>query len=405
MKIVAPEILTSAVVEVPTSKSIANRLLIIQALAGAGEIIGLSEAKDTQILKNALDGLARNLNVGHAGTTFRFLTAFLAIQKGEFVLTGSERMLERPIGILVEALRELGAKIKYEAKAGYPPLKIIGGDLHGGEISVNAHISSQFITSLMLIGPYLKSGLVINLIGEMVSLPYVTMTYNLMQYFGIEVRMVSNQIIVGEGKYSSETIQVEKDWSSIAFWYEWVAIGKISKLLISDVREESIQGDISVMAIFEKLGVMSHFDPMGLHLSYSKALVSRKKVIFDLMQSPDLAQPVIVTLVALIIPAKITGLSTLKNKETNRGEALKLELAKFGVVLRVEEDYIEYLGDSELKVPQKNIDTYNDHRMAMAFAPLVLRVNKLEIDNPEVVDKSYPEYWKEVRKLGMMIID
>lgn len=401
MKLFAPDIKSNVALEVPTSKSIANRLLIIQALSQAGEIIGLSEAKDTQILKSALKTKNSIIDVGHAGTSFRFLTAFLSIQEGTFILTGSYRMKQRPIGILVNALRELGADIMYLERDGFPPLQISGSPLSSKEITVNANISSQFITALMLIGPYLPSGLEIELRGEMVSLPYLQMTANLMQKCGIEAIIQENHISIPSGKYAFNSMEVEKDWSAIAFWYEWVAINQTEHLLVKDVKSESIQGDRAVAGLFEKLGVQSQFDAEGLHLSYHPVQKQKDFLEFDLNNTPDLAQPLIVTLAFLKQRAKVKGISTLKNKETDRGWALKQELLKFGIEIEVHDDLITVPGNQSLQKPTKPIHTYQDHRMAMAFAPLVGKFNQLEIENPDVVEKSYPFYWDAIVQLGV----
>ncbi len=401
MKLTAPDKYSNAVVEVPTSKSIANRLLIIQALAGSGLISDLSEAKDTQILKELTRSLPPVLDVGHAGTTFRFLTSFLALQQGTFVLTGSTRMRERPISVLVDALKELGANITYIDKKGFPPLKIIGAELLGREINVKANISSQFITALMLIGPYLESGLTIKLEGKMVSFPYISMTASLMESCGLPISIHGNQIMVPEGKYNFRSIKVEKDWSAIAFWYEYVAVGKIPHILIKEVSKHSIQGDSKVREVFEKLGVESSFDHLGLHLSFNEGKVATKRLNFDLIQTPDLAQPLVVACVAQGHQAIITGLSTLKNKETDRGKALKVELAKLGIDIKVGEDFIELPGGDVKVKPTIRINTYEDHRMAMAFAPLVLMTKILEIDHPDVVEKSYPHFWKQLSGTGI----
>ena len=401
MKISVFQNINNAHVEVPTSKSISNRLLIIQALAKSGDIESLSNAKDSQVLQNLLMDMPTEMNVGHAGTAFRFLTAFLTIQKGNFILTGSDRMKQRPIGILVNALKELGADISYLGQKGFPPLKITGQEINGGAISINAEVSSQFTTAMMLIGPYLKSGLTINLTGEMVSLPYLHMTAELMKRSGVQVDIHDRKITILAGEYKLDTIQVEKDWSAIAFWYEWVAIGKVPQLTILDVQKESVQGDIAVMEIFEKLGVKSTFQKHGLQLNYIEPKSKAAFLSFDLIQTPDLAQPLVVTLAAFGQHAKVIGLSTLKNKETNRGQALKQELAKFGVTIKVTNNSIEIDEPTPLKSPKTPIQTYDDHRMAMAFAPLVGNVGAFYMNDIEVVEKSYPDYWSQLRKVGV----
>ncbi|MGB0391506.1 MAG: 3-phosphoshikimate 1-carboxyvinyltransferase [Salibacteraceae bacterium] len=399
MKISAPKQILNSLVEVPTSKSISNRLLIINALSGAAKFTGLSLAEDTQILEKSLGQNHGEINIGHAGTAFRFLTSFLSIQKGEFVLTGSKRMQQRPIGPLVNALNSIGAQIEYLGKEGYPPLKITGTNIQGGILSIDAGISSQFISSLMLVAPYMSHGLTIELKGDIVSTPYLKMTSNLMKANGTELNWNNNGIKIASGKYSPSIIEIEKDWSSIAFWYEFVAISKIPQLLIKDVKQESIQGDSQVQVLFIRLGVESEFTPQGLVLRFSESLVNKRTQTFDLLDCPDLSQPLIVTLAALGINARVKGLTTLKNKETNRSEALKTELAKFGVKLEVTDDEIILTG-TPIKKYTGTIETYEDHRMAMAFAPLSVLFGELKIVNPEVVSKSYPEFWGQLEGFG-----
>lgn len=401
MRVIPPNIFKSATVEVPSSKSISNRLLIIQALAQHGQIVGLSDAKDSVVLKDALDKLPSELNVGHAGTAFRFLTAFLSIQIGEFILTGSNRMKKRPIKILVDALTSLGAEISYLEEEGFPPLKIRGGKLNGNRVTVDGGVSSQYITALMLIAPCLPEGLKIELSGNLVSKPYLEMTAKLMKECGVPVDFRQNEIIIPQGNYHFDSITVEKDWSAIAFWYELVCLGGAQNVVIRNVRDQSIQGDRRVIELFDGLGVKSEFTTEGLQLSYSNHNQSKLELV-NFISIPDLVQPFISTLVGLKKPLEISGTTTLKNKETDRGEALKQELFQFGGDLKI--------GDNSIKVQvcetQKSfvsIQTYEDHRMAMSLAPLALKFGELEILNPEVVEKSYPNFWKELEKVGFEI--
>ena len=403
MKICAPEQIKAVVVEVPTSKSIANRLLIIKALAGSGEIIDLSKAKDTKVLDVLLSKMPSVLDVGHAGTAFRFLTAYLAIQKGTFTLTGSNRMKQRPIGILVDALTKLGANITYLENEGFPPLKIIGAPLKGREVTVNSEVSSQFISALMLIAPYLENGLKINLQGKQVSQPYLDMTASLMTKCGVDVLMDKKSIYISKSSYKLQSIKVEKDWSAIAFWYEMVCLGRLSSLQIKGVQEKSIQGDKAVIELFKNLGVETIFNDGNLCLSYKQSLVSNHFSSIDFTDFPDLTQPYVVALSYLETSQKITGISTLKNKETNRGAALKQELAKFGGDVLVSDDEIKMISkiNQNSKLP---IKTYQDHRMAMAFAPLAFVFGEIDIENPSVVEKSYPEYWNQLQNIGFRLI-
>jgi len=400
MKVIAPNKITSNTVEVPTSKSIANRLLIMQALAGEGKIKNLSRADDTVVLQEMLTNLPDTLNVGHAGTAFRFLTAFLAITNGSWILTGSDRMKKRPIFPLVDALQQLGADIEYLESEGFPPLKINGKSLNGGEVTVDSSMSSQFISALMMIGPKLKNGLSMNTSGKTVSVSYIEMTKKLMQQCGAKLNSIAGKIEIQHSNYDFGTIEVEKDWSSISFWYEMVLIGKIEHLLINEVVEDSIQGDAYVQELFKPFGIESKFDSEGLHLRYNTPVTELPAKI-DLNSTPDLTQPFIVAMAAIGHEIEITGIQHLRHKETDRAEALKIELAKFGAELLVSNSSLT-LKKGTTHNSKIAIKTYQDHRMAMAFAPLAWMYDGIEIENPEVVAKSYPDFWIQLEKLGFI---
>ncbi len=406
MKLAAPKILQDVAIELPASKSISNRLLIIQALSKKGQILNLSEAEDTKVLKTALEELPETIHVGHAGTAFRFLTAYLSVTPGIRILTGSERMKSRPIAPLVDALRDLGATVQYVEKEGFPPLKITGNSILGGEVHIEASVSSQFITALMLIGPTLRNGLKIHLTGNVVSLDYIKMTASLMRTCGAQVNLNKNAISVAPKPYSDFRIEVEKDWSAAAFWYELVLIGEIEHLLLKDVKSESIQGDSYVSELFGHFGVESLFDEVGLHLKFNKPQTNSLPRIVDFSTTPDLVQPFVVALSAVNESYVLAGTSTLQHKETNRGIALKQELAKFGGFIDVAPDSILTVqGINRSSAPSFPIETYQDHRMAMCFAPLSMIYGTIEIENPEVVGKSYPNYWVQLQKLGFTVSD
>lgn len=403
MKITAPHRIIDAPIALPSSKSISNRLLIIQALSKQGEIKDLSEAEDTTVLEKMLKETPSIMDVGHAGTAFRFLTAYLSMTEGEYVLTGSDRMKNRPIGILVDALRKLGADIQYTDKDGFPPLKIVGKPLQGGNISIKSNVSSQFISALMMIAPYMRNGLNINLVGDIVSQSYIEMTASLMRSCGVEIIYDASQIQIPHGEYKFESIIVEKDWSAASFWYELVLLGELKHLLLEGVKKESIQGDVNVSELFANFGVQSRFDDLGLHLSYTTPFANNLPRIVDFKNTPDLIQPFVVSLAAKNEQYVITGSRNLTYKETDRAQALKMELAKFGAYIDVADDSILVLKGVADSITKLEVETYQDHRMAMSFAPLAVIYGELEIVNPDVVQKSYPDYWNQLVRIGFTI--
>ena len=381
-------------IDLPGSKSISNRVLIIQALANQSfEIKSISNADDTRVLQKALEHNDIITDVGPAGTAMRFLTALYASQPGEKVLTGSDRMKNRPIHILVDVLRSLGANITYLEKEGFPPLHIHGRRLMGGEITMNGNVSSQFITALMLIGPTLPQPLVINIEGDPLSRPYIIMTQTLMQRCGAQVEFKNNQIIVKPGRYRSGNFVIERDWSAAAFWMSFAALANRTNLLLKDLQPESIQGDIAAIELFSKLGIKSTFEDGGLRLSKQK--ISLEEDSWNFRNHPDLVQPAIFAFAGLQKAFTLHGLDNLRLKETDRIAAIENELQRMGVHPKIE-GYSMSLTPQPLVSPESFFESYDDHRMVMSIAPISLLFDEIRIENPMVVAKSYPGFWKQV---------
>ena len=382
-KISHPTKVVNCEIDLPSSKSISNRLLIIKALCKEKFLIkNLSKSDDTILLENALNSKEKTINVSHAGTSFRFLTSFLSIQKGKkFILNGSDRMKERPIKELVNSLQELGVKIECLEKEDFPPLKIIGTAIDGGEIEIDGTISSQFISSLLLIAPNLKNGLILKIKGKLVSKPYVLMTLKLMGEFGIDWTWNKDVITILKQEYVAKNYTVESDWSAATFWFQSASLSEKCKIILRGLNEESIQGDSACKKIFKDLGVDSVFKNGDLILTKNKRISPSET--YNLIETPDIYQSLKCTLFTLNKDSEFTGIQTLRNKETDRITAIENELLK-------------------LNTP-KIIETYNDHRMAMSFAPLSLKFEELQISNPRVISKSYPNYWKDLKKGGFKI--
>lgn len=413
-----PEKPINTAVHLPSSKSISNRLLIIQALCKYPfQIINLSDSDDTNVLLKSIklikDNKSNVIDVGLAGTTFRFLTALLTVTKGEFYLTGEERITQRPISNLVNALKNIGASVEYKNKQGFAPLEIKGGDLKGGEVSISGGVSSQFISALMLIAPVLKNGLKIHILDEIISRPYISMTMKLMQHFGIDVVWEKNRITIHEAEYNTNKllqnnkgeryIEVEADWTSASYWYSICALSPGSKIKLIGLNQISIQGDSLLPALFGFLGVNTQCNNAEIILNHSG--VKEEYFGFDFCDNPDIAQTVAVTAFALKMQCLLNGLSTLIHKETNRVEALIAELSKLNVLIIREENDGLFMKPKSSSFPEKiTIKTYNDHRMAMAFAPLSIIAQEIGIENPEVVNKSYPNFWKHLSAAGFKII-
>ena len=385
------------------SKSESNRLLILQKLYPEIQIENCSDSDDALHMQHALATEESIINIGHAGTAMRFLTSYFAIQENRtVVLTGSERMQNRPIEILVKALRDLGAEISYEAKEGYPPLKIKGTTITKSKIQINGNVSSQYISSLLLIASKLDNGLEIELLGKITSIPYIKMTLSLLTQLGIESTFVENRIQVFPNQsVEKQTVVVESDWSSASYFYSIMALSKIGATIqLSAYKKESLQGDSCLADIYEHFGVSTSFSENTITLKKEKE--SNKEILeINLKNAPDIAQTIAVTCFAEQIECSLTGLHTLKIKETDRLVALQDELSKLGATIVITDESLHLEKASAI---QKDvaIKTYNDHRMAMAFAPLALKV-PIQINNAEVVTKSYQKFWEDMQQIGMNI--
>ena len=381
------------------SKSESNRLLILKALYPDLEISNLSNSDDTQLTLKALKNNESIVDIHHAGTAMRFLTAFFSVKpNSKVVLTGSSRMQDRPIELLVEALRSLGAEIEYVNKKGFPPLKITGKKIDISQVALPANISSQYISALMLIAPSLKNGLEIDLIGETTSIPYIKMTQTLLDNLGFKTFFNNNKIKISPAeKITLNQWTVESDWSSASYFYSVVAIANKSEITLESYYSESLQGDSDLVQIYKKIGVTTVFNNGSITLSKTPNFVLPEVLDLDLRNTPDLAQTIAVSCFGLGVDCNLTGLHTLKIKETDRLEALKVELEKLGAIISITNDSLE-LRFSGVINQNISIDTYNDHRMAMAFAPLGIKV-PIVINNSEVVSKSYPGFWEDFKSI------
>ncbi|MBR1932592.1 MAG: 3-phosphoshikimate 1-carboxyvinyltransferase [Prevotella sp.] len=401
-----------ATIKLPASKSISNRALIIHALSG-GNLVpeNLSDCDDTEVIINALRDMPAEINIKAAGTAMRFMTALLASTPcGEHIITGTERMKHRPIKVLVDALLQLGANIEYAGQEGFPPLRINGARLEGGQIEIAGNVSSQYISALLMIGPMLSKGLELHLTGDIISRPYIDLTLWTMREFGANAEWTSiDTILVKPQSYASRTYYIENDWSAASYWYEMVALSlqDDAEVRLEGLMDGSKQGDSSVRYIFSLLGVKTVFGskkpgkPTTVTIRKSGHRVPRLE--YDFVNSPDLAQTFVVTCALLGVPFRFTGLQTLKIKETDRIEALKREMLKLGYVLRdVNGQELVWDGERTDAAPHPAIDTYDDHRMALAFAPAALR-QPVVINNPQVVTKSYPHFWNDLEKAGFGI--
>ncbi|MGO1867239.1 MAG: 3-phosphoshikimate 1-carboxyvinyltransferase [Sphingobacterium sp.] len=397
-------------IQLTGSKSESNRALIIQSLAqGKVKVDNLSKADDTDLLSAALaianqkHNQRPTIDIGPAGTAMRFLTSYLNLLDGEFLLTGSQRMQQRPIGILVDALAELGADIAYENQAGFPPLHIRGKmKQKTSQIRIKGDISSQYISSLLLIAPALEQGLVIDIDGELTSRPYVTMTLEMLKESGIQSQFHGGRISIEPQDFAESTLLVEPDWSAASYWYAMVALAEEGNVILPGLKPHSLQGDIAIMEIMKHFGVASNFEPEGLRI-YREGSASDKK-LFDFKTCPDLAQTIVVVAAALQRDVSFTGLETLRIKETDRILALQNEIAKFGAELLEQTPGVFTLKTQHVSDPGKLvIDTYEDHRMAMAFAPLALVFDHVQIQEPSVVEKSYPMFWEHLKDQGFEV--
>ena len=392
--------LASANIDLPASKSISNRLLIIHALSEKNiSIKNLSSADDTQILERALKTSSGEVYMGLAGTALRFGMAWAAITPGDRILKGLDRLHQRPVKELVAALRELGGEIHYLDKEGFAPVRIIGKKLKGGKLTIDGSRSSQFLTALMLIAPYCESGLEFEIAQNQVSTPYISMTLSLMQKAGAVIKQESNLIRIS-GTYQKSEFTVESDWSAASYFYLWALALEKPKLSIKDLSFDSVQGDKVVAEIFAFYGIISH--AVDGNMRIGKGLLPDYPGEINCISCPDLAQTFAVAAVIVQKPIRLTGLQTLRHKETDRIYALQNELAKCGAVSTTGADFIEIISfNKPIEIPV--IKTYKDHRMAMAFAPLAKAFGEIYIEDPDVVSKSFPSYWREVEKLGLEI--
>lgn len=389
-------------IKITGSKSETNRLLFLQSLFPNFKIQNKSNSDDSSIMQAALKSTSDFIDINHAGTAMRFLTSYFSQLEGrEVILTGSERMQQRPIKILVDALRSLGASIEYEKKQGYPPLRIKGKKLDGGTISLPADISSQYISSLIMLGAVLKAGIELNLKGTITSMPYINMTLDLLKRLGIKNEFKGHRILVKNTSKSKNTIQVvESDWSSASYFFSIAALSDKAKIYLSNYKSNSLQGDSILRIIYKQLGVNSYF--VGNNLILEKENISSPKSIkWDLSNAPDIAQTIAVSCYGLGVACDLEGLHTLKIKETDRLVALDTELSKLGAKISVTNKSLHLASDQDF---QKGItiSTYNDHRMAMAFAPLALKI-PLSVKKAEVVSKSYPSFWEDLNSLNFKI--
>lgn len=409
-----------AEIKLTGSKSECNRALIISALSkGTVSVENLSVAADTVTLYKVIKELGEKscefrddsklkthnpqiVDIGPAGTAMRFLTAFLAIEKGNFLLTGTERMKQRPIGILVEALKSIGAEINYVENIGFPPL-LISGPLKQttSKVKIKGDISSQYISALLMIAPNLPLGLTLEIEGELTSKPYVEMTLAMLEQVGIRNDWFENTITIEPQSFNTAKLYVEPDWSAASYWFAITALSDEATIFLPGLNGYSLQGDSKITEIMANFGITSQFKNGGVFLKKEPKIVERK--IFDLKECPDLAQTIVVVCAILGHNATFTGLETLKIKETNRVLALQTELGKIGVKF-IEKNFSYKLDCSGLHFPEKiRINTYEDHRMAMAFAPLALKIKEVEIEEKEVVNKSYPYFWKDLEKAGFSV--
>ena len=404
IKVSAPAHPIDCKILLPSSKSISNRALIINALGkGTYQPENLSECDDTQVMVRALQaGPDETIDIMAAGTAMRFLTAYLSVTPGKRIITGTQRMQQRPIQVLVNALRELGADINYTNNEGYPPLEITGSSLNKQSISLPGNISSQYISALLMIAPTLTHGLTIQLTGDIISRPYIQLTLQLMKDFGADARWTKeNELRVEPQLYKSIPYYIESDWSAASYWYQIAALAPEATITLPKLLANSYQGDSKVAELFGWLGVETSYQEDGVTLTKGTPKVEYME--YDFINQPDLAQTFVVTCALLGIPFRFTGLQSLKIKETDRIVALIKEMRKLGFVIKDSENSILSWEGERCTREEGAIDTYEDHRMAMAFAPASLKISDLFINNTQVVSKSYPRYWENLQTAGFII--
>ncbi len=403
IKVTAPAKIHTTI-QLPSSKSISNRALIINALGnGTHHPENLSDCDDTRVMIRALNDDKETIDIMAAGTAMRFLTAYLSVTPGTRIITGTERMQQRPIQVLVNALRELGADIEYVANDGFPPLRITGRELRKDTISLPGNVSSQYISALLMIAPVLTNGLTIRLIGDIISRPYINLTLQLMNDFGVRAEWTDDHRLKVEPQaYHSTPFYVESDWSAASYWYQIVALSKEAEVTLPGLFKDSYQGDSQVAGIFRSLGVETIYKDKTVILKKNGKSVER--LDYDFINQPDLAQTFVVTCALLNIPFRFSGLQSLKIKETDRMAALITEMRKLGYILHeTDGSVLSWEGERCTTEEHPAIDTYEDHRMAMAFAPTCLALPEILINNPQVVSKSYPRYWEDLRQAGFII--
>jgi len=394
-------------IKLPASKSISNRVLIINALSYSPYTIGnLSDSDDTRVMEKVLNASTNEFDIGHAGTAMRFLTAFLSKIMGQWTLTGSERMKQRPIRILVEALRELGAVIEYAGEEGYPPLKITGTALKGGVLELDGSVSSQYISALLMIAPSIQNGLTLRLKNKITSRPYIELTLKLMKKFGVRYAWKGSEIRIDQQEYKPIPFTVEADWSGASYWYQIAAMSDDFDMLLKGLRLQSLQGDAMLAKWFDQyFGIQSKQEGNDVRIS-RKEKPELKRLDLNFVENPDVAQTFAVLCVAKRIPFHFTGLHTLKIKETDRIAALQNECAKLGAKLtEPQHGEIAWDGtvDENVDTSAAVIETYHDHRMALAFAPAALVFGDLKIADPMVVTKSYPAFYEDLKKVGFSV--
>ena len=403
IKVTAPAKIHTTI-QLPSSKSISNRALIINALGhGTHQPENLSDCDDTRVMVRALNDDKETIDIMAAGTAMRFLTAYLSVTPGTRIITGTQRMQQRPIQVLVNALRELGADIEYVANDGFPPLRITGRKFEKDTISLPGNVSSQYISALLMIAPVLTNGLTIRLTGDIISRPYINLTLQLMNDFGVCAEWTDgHQLKVEPQVYHSIPFYVESDRSAASYWYQIVALSKEAEVTLPGLFKESYQGDSQVAGIFRSLGVETIYEDQTVTLKKSGNAIER--LDYDFINQPDLAQTFVVTCALLNIPFRFSGLQSLKIKETDRMAALITEMRKLGYILRETDGAVlSWEGERCSAEEHPAIDTYEDHRMAMAFAPACLTLPEILINNPQVVSKSYPHYWEDLRQAGFII--
>jgi len=390
----------SGTITPPASKSISNRALILNALSGGKQVVGnLADCDDTNVMAKALSSDSHHLDIGAAGTSMRFLTAYLCLKPGMWELTGTERMKNRPINVLVDALRSLGATVDYLEKKGYPPLRISGGNVSGGAIEIDGSISSQYLSALMMAGPCMQNGLRLDIKGTLISEPYTRMTLEMMATYGVHANWKGQTISIAPQHYISAPYTVESDWSAASYWYEMLSLAGKGSLFLNGLKKDSLQGDSMVADYFTDLGVTTVYETNGVSLKASPVLSTRFKA--DLTEQPDLAQTLVMTCALKGIPFEICGLRSLRIKETDRIAALVAEGRKLGFCFMVlPETGLAWSGERCEPQAEPVIDTYEDHRMAMSFAPAALVLPSIRINEPQVVSKSYPGFWNDLVSVG-----